>query len=297
MMFPPPAKSDISQIACRVKKLPVVPILCIAPLIVCGVFGPLLYAHDPHVVNLSRSLQPPAWINGGNWSYIIGTDELGRDLFSRIVEGARASLIVAMFAIIFSGFFGSAIGLISGFAGGKIDNLLMRIADAWMAIPPIFFLLMLVVLMRQIGFQGLPVIITGITLTMWLPYAQIIRGETLVLKKRDYVIQAKVTGCGTFRIITKHIFPNVLNAIVIISTGMLGGAIMAEAGATFLGAGIQPPDTAWGMLIAESSTNMISAWWIPTFAGLAITLTILGFNLLGDWLRDVMDPRTRETIK
>jgi peptide/nickel transport system permease protein len=132
---------------------------------------------------------------------------------------------------------------------------------------------------------------------MWVPYAQVVRGETLSLKERDFVILAKVTGCGTLRILTKHIFPNVLNTTVIIATGMLGGAIMAEAGATFLGVGIQPPDTAWGMLISESSTHMTSAWWIPTFAGLALTSTVLGFNLLGDWLRDVMDPRTSQTVK
>jgi peptide/nickel transport system permease protein len=290
-------KSYIKEISYWFKTLPMISILCIAPLIIFGVFGPLLYTHDPHVINFSRSLQPPAWIEGGNWSYIIGTDELGRDLFSRMVEGARASLIVALFAIIFSGLIGVSIGLISGFLGGRIDNLLMRITDAWMAIPPIFFLLMLVVLMRQIGFQGLPVIILGITLTMWVPYAQVVRGETISLKERDFIILAKVTGCGTFRILTKHVFPNVLNSIVIIATGMLGGAIMAEAGATFLGVGIQPPNTAWGMLISESITHMTSAWWIPTFAGLALTFTVLGFNLFGDWLRDAMDPRTRQTVK
>ena len=266
-------------------------------MIIFGIFGPLLYTHDPHVIDLSRSLQPPAWIEGGDWSYILGTDQLGRDLFSRIVEGARSSLVVALFALLFSGLIGISIGLISGFLGGRIDNLLMRITDAWMAIPPIFFLLMLVVLMRQIGFQGIPVIIIGITLTMWVPYAQFVRGETLSLREQNFVVLAKVTGCSTFRIIIKHIFPNVFSTIVIITSVMLGGAIMAEAGATFLGVGIQPPNTAWGMLIAESITYMASAWWIPTFAGLAITLTILGFNLLGDWLRDVFDPKTIQALK
>jgi peptide/nickel transport system permease protein len=289
-------KSNVRQIFRWTKRAPIIYILFISPLILFGVFGPLLYTHDPHLIDLSRSLLPPAWMDGGNRSFILGTDQLGRDLFSRIVEGARSSLVVALSSVIFSGLIGISIGIISGFLGGRIDNLLMRITDAWMAIPPIFFLLMLVVSMRQIGIQGLSVIIVGITLTMWVPYAQIVRGETLSLKEQDFVVMARVTGCGTFRILTKHILPNVLNTIVIISTGMLGGAIMAEAGATFLGVGIQPPNTAWGMLIAESSTYISSTWWIPTFSGLAITLTILGFNLLGDWLRDVMDPRTSRSI-
>ena len=257
----------------------------------------MLYLHDPHSPNLAIALQPPAWVTGGNWAYPFGTDQLGRDLLSRLIEGARASLLVAIFGVLISGFIGVVLGLIAGFVGGATDNVIMRIVDVWMAIPQIFFMLLLVAALRRAGVFGLSPIIISIAVSMWVPYTRMVRGETLSLKQRDFVSLAKVTGCSTFRIIVKHLFPNVMNTIVVMATTQLGGAIMAEAGMSFLGVGVQPPNTAWGLIISDSNKYINSGvWWIPTFAGVLITLTILGSNLFGDWLRDALDPRTRQSM-
>jgi len=288
----------LANIGKWIRKVPVIPVLCLAPLFVFGIFGPLLYLHNPSIPDLSIALQVPAWQDGGNWAYPLGTDQLGRDLLSRLIAGARTSLIVAIFGVVFSGLIGVTLGLISGFIGGKIDNLIMRIVDIWMAIPQIFFMLMLVAILRQSGTTGLSVIIISIAVTMWVPYARMVRGETLSLKTRDYIALARVTGLSSSRIMIKHLFPGVMNTVVVMATTQLGGAIMAEAGLSFLGVGVQPPDTAWGLMISESNKYLTSGvWWIPTFAGVLITLTILGSNLFGDWLRDALDPRTRQSLK
>ena len=276
------------------KRLSFLPVILLAPLVIWGIFGPLLYPHDPNATNLALTYRPPVWIPGGEPSYLLGTDQLGRDLLSRMIQGARSSLLVGVFGVIISGIIGSSLGIIAGYFGGRTDNIIMRIVDTWMAIPGMFFMLLLVILMRQMGVTGLTPIILAISLTMWVGYTRVVRGETLSLKQQEFVAMAKVTGSRNSRIMTQHIFPNVMNTIVVMATIQLGGAIMMEAGMSFLGVGVQPPDTAWGLLISESSAYMSTAWWIPTFAGIAITVTILGANLFGDWLRDALDPRTRQ---
>lgn len=273
------------------------PLVLLAPLLVFGIFGPLLYPHDPHAINLSISLQPPGWLPGGDWSYLLGTDQMGRDLLTRLMEGARASLLVGVFGVFLSNFTGMVIGMSAGYFGGRTDQVVMRLVDTWMAIPGIFFTLMFVAVMRQAGIHGLTPIIIAIALTMWPMATRMVRAEILSLKQRDFVALAKVTGSSNLRIMRKHILPNVLNTMVVLTSVGLGGAIMMESGMSFLGVGVLPPDTAWGTLISQSSTYMASAWWIPTFAGLAITVTILGANLFGDWLRDVLDPRTRQSVR
>jgi peptide/nickel transport system permease protein len=213
-----------------------------------------------------------------------------------LIEGARASLLVGIFGVLISNFIGMVIGLVAGYFGGRTDQAIMRLVDVWMAIPGIFFTLMFVAVMRAAGIQGLLPIIIAIGLTMWPMCTRMVRAEVLSLKQLDYVAMAKVIGSSNFRILVKHLFPNVMNTIVVMTSVGLGGAIMMESGLSFLGVGVMPPDTAWGTLIANSVTYMSSAWWIPTFAGLALTMTILGANLLGDWLRDVLDPRTRQSV-
>jgi len=279
------------------KKLPIFPLLCLAPLVIFGISGTMLCIHDPVEMDLSRSLQPPGWMNGGDWSFFLGTDQLGRDLFSRLVQGARASFLVGIFGVIFSGLIGVPIGLIAGFLGGKIDMVIMRIVDTWMAIPGMFFMLMFVFLARMAGITGLAPIVISISVMMWVPYTRMVRSETLNLKDCEYIALAEVTGLNNGKIIIKHILPGVMNTIVVMATTQLGGAIMAEAGMSFLGVGVLPPDIAWGTMIADSGPYMDTAWWIPTFAGAAITLTILGSNLFGDWLRDALDPKTRQSVK
>lgn len=234
---------------------------------------------------------------GGDWSYFLGTDQMGRDLLTRLIEGARASLLVGIFGVLISNFIGMVIGMVAGYFGGKTDQVVMRLVDTWMAIPGIFFMLMFVAVMRAAGIQGLTPVIVSIALTMWPMCTRMVRAEVLSLKQRDFVALAKVTGSSNFRILTKHIFPNVMNTIVVLTSIGLGGAIMMESGMSFLGVGVLPPQTAWGSLISGSITYMSSAWWIPTFAGVALIMTILGANLLGDWLRDVLDPRTRQSVR
>lgn len=279
------------------KKLPLLPLLLMAPLVIFGIFGQWIYPHDPHLLDLSRTFQPPAWLTGGEWSYFLGTDNLGRDLLSRLIEGARASLLVGLFGAVISTFIGMVVGLVAGFFGGRIDQAIMRLVDMWMAIPGIFFTLMFVAVTRRAGVQGLAPIIIAIALTMWPQATRMIRAEVLTLKQLDYVTLAKVTGASNYRILTKHLFPNVLNTTVVLTSLGLGGAIMMESGLSFLGVGIQAPNTAWGSLISGSISYMSSAWWIPTFAGILITITILGANLFGDWLRDTLDPRTRQSMR
>ncbi len=272
------------------------PLILLAPLLVFGILGELIYPHDPHVVNFAIALQPPAWLPGGDWSYFLGTDQMGRDLLTRLIEGARASLLVGIFGVLISNFIGMVIGLVAGYFGGRTDQAIMRLVDVWMAIPGIFFTLMFVAVMRAAGIQGLLPIIIAIGLTMWPMCTRMVRAEVLSLKQLDYVTMAKVIGSSNFRILVKHLFPNVMNTIVVMTSVGLGGAIMMESGLSFLGVGVMPPQTAWGTLISNSVTYMSSAWWIPTFAGVALTMTILGANLLGDWLRDVLDPRTRQAL-
>ena len=277
--------------------MPILPLLLLAPLLIFGIFGQWLYPHDPHLIDLTRTFQPPAWMSGGEISYLLGTDNLGRDLLSRLVEGARASLLVGFFGAVLSTFIGMVVGLIAGYFGGKTDQIIMRLVDMWMAIPGIFFTLMFVAVARRADIQGLLPIIIAIALTMWPQATRMVRAEVLTLKQLDYVALAKVTGSSNFRILRKHLFPNVLNITVVLTSLGLGGAIMMEAGLSFLGVGVQVPNTAWGTLISQSTTYMSSAWWIPTFAGIAITITILGANLFGDWLRDAFDPRTRQSMR
>lgn len=287
---------DFAKVRRWLRKLPVLPVLLMSPLLIFGIFGPWIYPHDPHFLDLTRTFQAPGWMEGGEWSYFLGTDNLGRDLLSRLIEGARASLLVGVFGAFFSTFIGMVVGLVAGFFGGKTDQVIMRLVDTWMAIPPIFFMLMFVAVMRHAGVQGLLPIIISIALTSWPMCTRMIRAEVLTLKQLDYIALAKVTGSSNTRILAKHLFPNVLNTTVVLISLGLGGAIMMESGMSFLGVGVLPPNTAWGTLISTSLTYMSSAWWIPTFAGIAITITILGANLFGDWLRDALDPRTRQSV-
>jgi peptide/nickel transport system permease protein len=272
------------------RQFPIIPVLLLLPVIICGIFGPLFYPHDPTAMNLSMSLRPPGWMSGGDWSYFLGTDNMGRDLLSRLIEGARISMMVAVFGVCIAGLFGVGMGMIAGYFEGKVDNVIMRIVDTQMSIPAI----LLMILLAAVLGGGLATIIIAISLVFWTTYARVIRGETLSIKQRDFVALARVTGCKDARILWKHIFPNLFNTVMVLATLQLGRAIIIEAGITFLGLGIQPPATAWGLIISDGRIYMSTAWWVPTFAGIAIMITVLGANLFGDWLRDKLDPRLRQ---
>lgn len=273
----------------KLRRLPWLPILLLTPVVVCGIFGPWLYPHDPTAINFASPRRPPAWLSGGDWSFVLGTDQFGRDLLSRLIEGARVALIVAILGVLGAAIIGIPAGMMAGYFGGWVDNLLMRLVDIKMSIPPI---LLTILISAAVG-GGLWTVVASVVIVFWADYARVMRGEALVLREQPYVALARVANCGHFRILSRHIFPNLLATCVVLITLQLGRALIIEASITFIGLGIQPPASAWGLLIAEGRVYLETAWWIPTFAGVAITLTVLGANLFGDWLRDVLDPKLR----
>jgi peptide/nickel transport system permease protein len=274
----------------KVRKLPWLPILLLAPLFVFGIFGPWLWPYDPAGIDLTHVQQPPAWLEGGSWAHLLGTDAFGRDIVSTLMEGARVSLVVALVGTVGSALIGITIGLVAGYYGGRVDSLLMQLVDVKMSIPAT---LMIILLGAALG-GGLTTIVVSIVLLFWASFARVVRGQTLTLRERGYVALARVANCGDFWIITRHILPNLLATCVVLFTIQIGRAITTEAGISFLGLGVQPPYNAWGLMVSQGRNFLATAWWIPTMPGLAITLTVLGSSLLGDWVRDALDSRTSQ---
>ena len=271
-------------------RIPLGPLLLLLPVIVCGIGGQVLCPHDPNGMDISSSLKPPAWMAEGDWTHLLGTDHLGRDMLSRLIIGARTSLAVGLFGVGLAGLIGICLGMVAGYSEGKLDHLVMRIVDIQMSVPAI----LLTILLAAVLGSGLNTIIISITVVFWTGYARVIRAETLDIKQREFVIAARVIGSGSIRILIKHILPNLVATIIVLATLQLGRAIIIEASLTFLGLGLQPPASAWGLIVSEGRNYLSTAWWVPTFAGLAIMMTVLGTNLMGDWLRDKLDPRLRQ---
>jgi len=261
--------------------------------VLIAIAAPLLTSHDPSAVNPLNRLKPPAWLEGGKAEYWLGTDNLGRDMWSRIVYGARVSLIVGMGAVIVSGIIGAVLGLISGFYGKWLDAIIMRVGDAFMAIPTILFML---VVMAIVG-PGMTTLIFVIGVTNWVPFTRVVRSEVLSMKERDFVFAARSIGAKNGRLIIKHILPNVMSSFIVICGMNVGTTIIMEASLSFLGLGIKPPDVSWGGMLSDGRQYVATSWWVATFPGLAITFTVLGVIFLGDWLRDVLDPRTESAQK
>lgn len=274
----------------RIAGLPIVPVLLLAPMVICGLFGPWLWPHDPLAISFGTRLMPPPWLEGGDWAYVLGTDQFGRDLFSRLIEGARIALMVSVISVSVAAVIGTAVGMMAGYYGGIIDTILMRIVDVKMSIPPV----LLTILIGAVLGGGLTTILVSIILVFWADYARVIRGETLALRRAGYVQLASVANASDLRIFTRHLLPNLLPTCIVLMTLQFGAALVIEAAITFIGLGIQPPASAWGLLVADGRAYLSTAWWIPTFAGLAIALTALGANLLGDWLRDHFDPKLKK---
>ena len=271
------------------RRFPIIPIAIISIIIFTAVFAPLLSPHSATKPSLADRLTPPVWSSEGSWTYPLGTDALGRDIATRLMYGGRVSMMVALFTLLLGGGMGAAIGLIAGYYGGRVDMILMRLADSTLAFPIILFGILLVVTLGG----NLYNIVIAIALVLWARYARVIRGEVLAIKSRDFIARARVVGCSTPRILLVHIFPNTLNTLLVLLTLQVGWVIIVEASLSFLGAGIPPPTPAWGAMIASGREYVDTAWWVSSFPGIAIMLTVISFNLFGDWLRDTLDPKLR----
>ncbi len=226
----------------------------------------------------------------GSSKYLLGTDHLGRDLLTRIIFGARISLILAALTLLVGGTVGTVLGLISGWYGGWVDELIMRLVDAQLALPLLLIALVLVVALGS----SFGLIIVIIAIWIWPRFARMVRGEVLQLKNMDYVALARVAGASTPRIMFQHILPGTLNTVIVLATLQVGSVLLVEAALSFLSAGVPPPTAAWGSMVADGRDRLADAWWIATIPGLAIMLTVMSLNLFGDWLRDTLDPRLRQ---
>ncbi len=259
-------------------------------LVICAIGGAAIAPHDPAALNLRANFQPPFWAEGGSWAHPLGTDNLGRDILSRIIAGARVSLVVSLWAIVLSGGIGSLAGMVAGYFGGWVDVVIMRLVDIQMSIPSLALALILAAVLSP----GLETVIIVIVVTYWTWYARIVRGEILSLKERDYVALAKVAGVGPLTIFYRHLAPNIVNTMLVLATLQIGQVIIFEASLSFLGLGIQSPAISWGLMLADARGYITNAWWAITLPGVAIMLVCLSSNLFGDWLRDVLDPKRKQ---
>ncbi len=250
--------------------------------------APLLAPHDPEAADLRARLTPPAWLRPGS-PYLVGTDAIGRDILSRIIYGARVSLAVGLVSVAVSGASGTALGLVAGYYGGWWDELVMRLADLQLSFP---FILFAIVVIAVLG-PGLSRIILVLAVTQWASYARLVRSETLVVREADYIQAARALGVSDGRIVWRHVLPNALGAVSVLATLSVANNILLEAALTFLGLGVDPSVPSWGGMLADSRNYIHTAWWDSTFPGLAIMLTVMGFNLVGDWLRDRFSPEFR----
>jgi peptide/nickel transport system permease protein len=266
--------------------LPFISGTLLAIFIVAGAIGPYVSPHDPNRVDLSIPLLAPVFAGGSHWAYPLGTDQLGRDILSRLIGGARVSLLVAGAVVVISGSIGLVVALVSGYLGGRLDAFLMRVADAALAFPYLLLAVVIVAIYRPSATN----VVIVLALAGWSSYARIIRSEVLALKTQDFVTMALVMGAGPFWIIRRHLIPNVLNSLSVLATLQLGLAIVAEGSLSFLGLGVPPPAPSWGGMLADGRQYMVTAWWLPTLPGLALSLAVLSSNLLGNWLRTRNDP-------
>ncbi len=272
------------------RRLPLIPMFILAVFVFTGITATWIAPHNPERGDIRARNQPPAWLEGGSTKYLLGTDHLGRDSLSRVIFGARISLVVVAVTLGVGGVFGVLLGLMAGYYGGWVDEVIMRIVDIKLAIPTILVALVLVFALGQ----SFIIIIAILAIAIWPRFARNIRGEVLQLKTMDYVALAKVSGASTPRILFIHIFPGVVNTLIILATLEVGIVILLESTLSFLGAGVPPPTPAWGSMVADGRDRLAVAWWISTMPGLAIMFVVVAMNLFGDWLRDVLDPRLRQ---
>jgi peptide/nickel transport system permease protein len=275
----------------RLDGFPLVPVLILGGIAFAALFANFLAPHDPEVGRLVMRFRPPFWQAGGSTAHLLGTDHLGRDILSRLIFGARVSMVVGFTAVIVAGTFGTALGIISGYLGGWVDQVIMRVTDTWLALPALTFAIFLAAV---VGPSEMNIVII-LGAVYWTRYARVIRGEVLSLKEREFVRLAIVAGLSKWKIMARHILPNVINSAIVLGTLMLGVVIVTEAALSFLGVGVPPPKPAWGLMLADGKRGlMVGYWWLTVLPGTCIVLMVLSANLLGDWLRVKLDPQLRQ---
>jgi peptide/nickel transport system permease protein len=261
------------------------------PLILVALFADLLAPYDPTLpVPGMKFFAPPCWMAGGSWQALLGTDFQARDILSRLIFGARVSLIVGLMGTLVAGSIGLLMGILSGYLGGWVDQIIMRFTDAWLALPALVFAIFLATMIGPSMWN----IVSILGLVYWTRYARVIRGEVLSLREREFVKLAEIAGASKLRIMRRHIIPNVLNTTMVLASLTVGVVIISEAALSFLGVGVPPPQPAWGLMLSEARpTLMAGKWWLTVFPGICIMLIVLATQLLGDWLRVRLDPQLR----
>lgn len=263
--------------------LALVGLLILVPMFICAVAAPIISPHDPVEPDLKNILDSPSW------SHPFGTDTLGRDVFSRVIYGSRISLLVGFVSVGIATLIGIMVGALSGYSGGIVDELIMRFVDLMMCFPT-FFLILAVIALLEPSIWNIMIVIG---LTNWMGIARLVRAEIMSIKNKEYVLAAKAMGFPNRRIIFGHVLPNSLSPVYVVATLGIGGAILTESALSFLGIGVQPPTPSWGNILTQAKDNIEVAWWLSLYPGLAIFLTVMGYNLLGEGLRDIFDPRRR----
>ncbi|MDP9145546.1 MAG: ABC transporter permease [Actinomycetota bacterium] len=264
--------------------------IVVVVLILPALFAGLITTHDPLRGELADRLIPPAWAEGGSLTYPLGTDKQGRDILTRMIYGARISLTVSSLTILIGAVVGSTLGLLAGYFGGWIDRIVSWLIDTFLSLPHV---LLALVIVAAIG-PSFVTIIAIIAITIWASFARQVRGETLSVRETEYVARARVAGASSFRILLRHVLPNVANTLIVLATLQVGVVILEESSLSFIGAGIPRPNPSWGVMVADGRDQILTAWWISFFPGLAILLVVLSLNLMGDWLRDFLDPKMRQ---
>ncbi len=275
----------------KMRRYPWLPALIVVGLLIIpAVFADFLTPHDPLRGVLGDRLRPPFWLDGGSFEYPLGTDKQGRDVMTRLMFGARISLLVGTVTVLFGAILGSALGMLAGYLGGVVDKIVSWLIDTFLSLP---IVLLALVVVAAIG-PSFITIIAIISATIWATFARVVRGETLSIREKDYVARAKVAGVGTSRIIVRYILPNIANTLIVMATLQVGVVILGEASLSFIGAGIPRPNPSWGVMVSDGRDNVLTQWWLTFFPGLAILLVVMSLNLMGDWLRDFLDPKLRQ---
>ena len=275
----------------RIEGFPWIPTIIISVIALAAIFADVLAPYNPEIGVLGDRFRPPAWQAGGSQAYLLGTDHVGRDVLSRLIFGARVSMVVGFTAVIVAGLIGTALGILSGYLGGWVDQVIMRVTDTWLALPALTFAIFLAAVVGP-SMWNIVIILAAV---YWTRYARVIRGEVLSLRERDFVRLAIVAGCSRKTIMRRHILPNVLNSAIVLGTLMLGIVIVTEAALSFLGVGVPPPKPAWGLMLADGKKGLMAGyWWLTVLPGLCIMFMVLSANLIGDWLRVKLDPQLRQ---